>query len=104
MEEVFRTKVLIFDAEKCTGCKVCELVCSMGKHGEYNPQKSCIKILRNWEMDVNVAALDLHCNFCNECVDWCGSKAIRFVAFEEAAALRKSNRMGIFPVPLLRTP
>jgi aldehyde:ferredoxin oxidoreductase len=29
MEEVFKEKVLIVDAEKCTGCKVCELICSV---------------------------------------------------------------------------
>jgi len=103
MEKVFKEKVLIVDAEKCTGCKVCELICSMAKQGQYNPQKSYIKVLRNWEMDVNVVALDLHCDFCNECVNWCGSKAIRFVGYEEGAVLRKNNRMGIFPAPFLGT-
>ena len=100
MEDVFKEKALIVDAEKCTGCKVCELVCSMAKHGQYNPQKSYIKVLRNWEMDVNVVALDLHCDFCNECVDWCDTKAIRFVGPEEAAVLRENNRMGFFPAHL----
>ena len=103
MEEVFKEKVLIVDAEKCTGCKVCELVCSMTKQGEYSPTKSYIRVMKNWEMDVNVVTLDLHCDFCNECVDWCGSKAIRFVGHEEAAVLRKNNRMGVFPAPLVKS-
>ena len=42
-------KTLIFNVGCCTGCKICELICSMAKHGEYNPKKSHIRILRNWE-------------------------------------------------------
>lgn len=45
-------KTLIFNVDCCTGCKICELICSMAKHGEYNPKKSHIRILRNWETDV----------------------------------------------------
>jgi len=51
-------KVLIVDADACTGCSVCELVCSMTKHGEYNPKKSDSRVLRNREMSVDIVALD----------------------------------------------
>jgi len=94
-------KVLIVDADKCTGCRVCELVCSMSKFGEYNPKKSYIKVMRNREMDVNILALNLKCDFCNKCVEWCIPKAIKFVSLEEAAITRKGNKIGIFPAPLL---
>lgn len=101
MEEKVEKRVLIVDADQCTGCSICEMVCSMAKHGEYNPKKSYIRVLKNWEMDVNVVALDLHCDFCNECVVWCPSRAIRFEGAEDAAMLRKQNPLGIFPAPLL---
>jgi len=94
-------KVLIVDADKCTGCRVCELVCSMTKFGEYNPKKSYIKVIRNREMDVNIIALDSKCDFCNECVDWCLSKALKIVTLEQAAILRKENRIGSFAVPIV---
>ena len=95
-------KILIFDAERCTGCSICELICSMAKHGEYNPKKSYIRLVRNREMDVNVATLDPDCDFCNECVEACIPEAIRFVSPEEGALIRKQNQVGIFPAPLFR--
>ncbi len=95
-------KILFFDMNKCTGCKVCELACSMAKGGEYNPAKSFIRVLRNWEMDVNIVALDLRCDYCNECVAWCAPKALRFLDPEEAAIKRMENGPGVFPAPRLR--
>ena len=101
MGDALQDKVLIFDAERCTGCCICELICSMDKQGEYNPQKSWIRVLKNWEMDVNIVAVDLRCDGCNKCVDWCPSKAIRFISAEQAALIRKNNPVGMFPAPLI---
>ncbi len=94
-------KVLVVDADKCTGCSVCELVCSMAKLGEYNPAKSYIRVLRNSEMSVDIVALDVRCDFCDKCVEMCLPRAIRFVDRPEAAVIRKQNRIGVFPAPLL---
>jgi len=90
-------KVLIVDADKCTGCNVCELACSMVKHREYNPQKSLIKVMKNREMNVGIVTLDVRCDFCNKCVEWCLARAIEFVSLPEAAVIRKQNRIGKFP-------
>jgi Fe-S-cluster-containing hydrogenase component 2 len=95
-------KILIVDIEKCNGCRVCELVCSMARQGEYNPKESWIKLIRNREMDVNIVALDVRCDFCNQCVEWCFPKALKFVSWEEAAIIRKDNKIGKFPAPLLK--
>jgi ferredoxin len=73
----------------------------MEKHGEYNPHKSWIRVLKNWEMDVNIVAVDLHCDGCNKCVEWCPVKAIRFTDAAEAALLRKKSPIGVFPAPLI---
>ena len=99
MEKEGPEKILMFDGDKCTGCKVCELACSMAKSGEYRPQKSYIQVLKNWEMDVNIVTLDLHCDACGECVRWCSPKAIWFLSPEKAAIARHQKPMGIFPVP-----
>lgn len=94
-------KVLIIDGEKCTGCRVCELICSSAKSGEYNPEKSRIKVLRNMELDVNIPVISPKCDFCGKCTEWCFTKAISFVSWEEAAILRKKTKIGHFPAPIV---
>ena len=96
-------KVLLVDGEKCTGCKVCELICSMVRSGEYNPHKSCIRVLRNDELDVSIPVIDVTCNFCGKCTEWCFSEAINFVDMEEAAIIRKGAKIGFFPAPVINT-
>ena len=94
-------QVLIVDEDKCTGCSICELICSMEKQGEYNPRKSFIKVVRNSELDFHIIALDINCDFCNRCVEWCPTKALKLVGWEEAAIARKENKPGVHPAPLL---
>ncbi len=94
-------EILIVDSGECTGCKVCELVCSMAKHEEYNPRRSYIHVLRNREMDVNVVALNIRCDFCGKCMEWCPTKALIFVSFEEAAIIRKENKLGMGIAPII---
>ena len=43
-------KVLVIDYEKCTGCRLCELVCSVKHEGVSNPARSRIKIVK-WELE-----------------------------------------------------
>jgi len=97
-------KVLIVDADVCTGCCVCELVCSMAKHGEYNPRLSYIRVLKNREMRVDIVVRDTRCDFCNQCVEWCLPRAIWFTDPGEAAVIRKQNKLGRFAAPLIAPP
>ncbi len=94
-------KVLIVDGEKCTGCRVCELVCSSARSGEYNPKRSLIKVMRHLEFDVSIPVIDTSCDYCGKCVEWCFPEAIRFVGLEEAAIIRKEARIGCFPSPVI---
>ncbi len=41
-------KVLTIDYEKCTGCRLCEQVCSVRHEGVINPARSRIKVVK-WE-------------------------------------------------------
>lgn len=43
-------KILIVDHERCTGCRLCELVCSVKNTGMSNPSRSRIHIIK-WEME-----------------------------------------------------
>jgi carbon-monoxide dehydrogenase iron sulfur subunit len=94
-------KVLIVDGDKCTGCQVCELVCSMVRSGEYNLRSSCIKVMKNRELDVNIPVISVGCDFCGECAKWCFPQAINFVNLEEAAIVRKKAAIGCFPAPVV---
>ena len=97
-------RVLIVDADKCVGGQVCELVCSMKNHGEFNPKKSYIRVVKNDEMDIIMVALRPECKAeCQECVEWCLSEAIRFVPLEEAILKWKGTKVGSLPAPFLPT-
>ncbi|MAF07445.1 MAG: (Fe-S)-binding protein, partial [Acidiferrobacteraceae bacterium] len=37
-------KALLMEADSCTGCHQCEMMCSYGKVGVFNPAKSVIEI------------------------------------------------------------
>jgi len=43
-------KVLTIDYDKCTGCRLCEVVCSVKHEGVSNPARSRIKIVK-WEWE-----------------------------------------------------
>jgi Fe-S-cluster-containing hydrogenase component 2 len=41
-------KILKVDYQKCTGCRLCELVCSVSHDGISNPTRSRVKVIK-WE-------------------------------------------------------
>ena len=62
------------DPDKCTGCKICELVCSGEKEGAFNPLLSRIRTIR---MNT-VVNTSLACRVCDDptCVNSCPRKAL----------------------------
>jgi carbon-monoxide dehydrogenase iron sulfur subunit len=54
-------KFVAADLEKCTGCGVCELICSLKRENVYNPRCSRIKILRLYRL-INMAVA---CRLCD---------------------------------------
>jgi carbon-monoxide dehydrogenase iron sulfur subunit len=56
-------KVLMLNYEKCTGCRTCELVCSVQHEGAVNPSKSRIKSVK-WETEGLFVPMS-----CQQCVD-----------------------------------
>ena len=67
-------KVLVIDYEKCTGCRLCELVCSVYHTGASNPSRSRIRVIK-WE-DSGLY-LPLTCQNCEKpfCTEVCPTKA-----------------------------
>ncbi len=100
---VARQKVLIYDPERCTGCRYCEIACAFKHHGIINPEKSHIRIFideRNFELEAS------NCQNCEEplCKAACPEDA---VVKDEQTGWVTVNQMGctgckscIFACPL----
>lgn len=68
-------RMLIVDYAKCTGCRICELVCSAKKNGSASPSRARIAVLR-WE-SISVAT-PMYCQQCQTapCAAVCPVKAL----------------------------
>lgn len=68
-------KVLKVDYEKCTGCRLCELVCSVKHDHVSNPTRSRIRIIK-WEAEG--IYVPMSCQQCEDapCIVGCPAKAI----------------------------
>ena len=68
-------KVLMIDYEKCTGCRLCELVCSVKHDGISNPVRSRIRVMK-WEAEG--LYIPMSCQQCQDapCVTGCPVKAL----------------------------
>jgi len=68
-------RILIIDHEKCTGCRLCELVCSVKHTRVSNPSKSRISVMK-WDMEGFY--LPMVCQHCQDapCMAVCPKNAI----------------------------
>ena len=68
-------KVLVINYEKCTGCRLCELVCSVMHDGISNPARSRIKVMK-WESEG--LYIPMSCQQCQDapCMNVCPVKAM----------------------------
>ena len=68
-------KLLRIDHEKCTGCRLCELVCAVKHHQVSNPTKSRIRVIK-WEWEG--VYVPMACQQCEDapCQKACPAKAI----------------------------
>jgi Fe-S-cluster-containing hydrogenase component 2 len=70
------TKLLAIDLEKCTGCRNCELACSIKHTSTFNPGRSRIQILKDETKSIIIPVVCLHCE--NPlCQDACPNSAIQ---------------------------
>ncbi|MFH1028961.1 MAG: 4Fe-4S dicluster domain-containing protein [Pseudomonadota bacterium] len=94
-------KAIIIDVDMCTGCRVCELTCSMTKQGEYNPKRSYIRIIANNDFGVYLPVLKTECDFCGKCIEWCPEQALKISELGETAIMMRKSKIGRFPIPLV---
>ncbi|MEM0014968.1 MAG: 4Fe-4S dicluster domain-containing protein [Zestosphaera sp.] len=68
-------KRLTVRPELCTGCSICELICSFTKFRVFNPRKSMVRIHYNHKLGRLEKAVT--CSQCGACMAACPSGAIR---------------------------
>jgi carbon-monoxide dehydrogenase iron sulfur subunit len=77
MMETDMMKTIVWDKSKCTGCRVCEGVCSLYRAGEFNPVKARGKVIRTVK-DSILYKVRVTCQQCEEanCMAVCPVNAI----------------------------
>ncbi|RJS87847.1 hypothetical protein CW704_01490, partial [Candidatus Bathyarchaeota archaeon] len=73
--EINNRRFVSINPDKCTGCGLCEYVCSLEKNGFPNPALSRIRVIRLTPL-FNTA---MTCRFCDDppCVRACPREALR---------------------------
>jgi Fe-S-cluster-containing dehydrogenase component len=95
---------MIFEMEKCGGCRTCEIACSFHHRGEFNPSVSSIKILdKEGGAGYHVLLLEedgemgLACDGCRGlkeplCMDYCKEKDQLGEMIKALLAKKKAGR------------
>lgn len=63
------------EREACTGCRICEIVCSLGRERVVNPEKARIYIQRRYEESLYVPFVCQNCSD-PDCVSACPTGAL----------------------------
>jgi Fe-S-cluster-containing hydrogenase component 2 len=63
------------DRDRCTGCMICQFICSASKEGSFNLERSRIRVIQTAPSTVTATA----CQFCRNypCVKACPRDALR---------------------------
>jgi carbon-monoxide dehydrogenase iron sulfur subunit len=86
-------KILYIDPSKCTGCRTCELVCSIKNEGMANPVLSRIRIIADKYQGLRVPMV---CEQCQEaiCVSVCPTSTLRRDRKSGVVTLDKDRCIG----------
>lgn len=71
-----RLRQVIVHNEKCTGCKICETVCTLVNDRECNPAIARLQVSYDQFTGQTQVEIKPSCIFCGECVRWCPTRAL----------------------------
>ena len=93
---------LFFCPELCTGCRLCELICSQVNVGEYNPDHSIIHVLSHPDLGSNLVSIRRKPCICGNgaeaCAEMCNVGAIRFIGEEDIPMMLKERAWMAAPL------
>lgn len=73
------TSQIVINPGKCTGCSSCALTCSLINYGEFNLNKSNIRIIKHdFEGIFQISFLST-CRNCGQCATVCPSGALQSI-------------------------
>jgi len=83
----------VIDSKKCTGCRTCEVVCSITHSGELDLGKSRIRIVKWEEKGIDVPVVCQHCDIA-VCMENCPTGALSLDDLSGSVLYRKDNCIG----------
>jgi anaerobic carbon-monoxide dehydrogenase iron sulfur subunit len=83
------------DVEKCVGCRICEMACSLHNSGECNPSRARIFVVRS-EDDGALTTVPVLCQQCEDplCVAMCPATALSRSAATHAVVVDPDKCLG----------
>ena len=73
-----RKRKITSENNRCAGCALCMLSCSLFNFGAFNPEKSFIRLDRDDRATRYVLSIDGGCKSCGECIRACAYNALRW--------------------------
>ncbi len=67
---------IIINQSNCTGCRVCQLICSFLYYNEFNPSKANIQIIEEFEL-TPIIKFTTQCKHCGQCARNCLYDALK---------------------------
>lgn len=85
-------KVISVNYKKCTGCRICEIVCSVKFEGKVNPRRARIRVIPFFP-GIDIPIVCTHCEPA-PCINVCPSKAIKKDEKRGIVLIRKEDCTG----------
>lgn len=86
-----KERILFFSLSRCSGCGICEMVCSLQNSRICSREESYIRVLRHPRLGTPVIAIRAGCRQCQRCAQACTLQAIRFAEEPEWGTLIKEG-------------
>lgn len=67
---------LVFNRDRCIGCRLCQLTCSASHEGVFNPQKARLRVVSDYLPEGGLLVEAAVCDLCGSCVSACPTGAM----------------------------